>query len=385
MAEQTGELIRGRTAIVGVGSTAQGELPGRSADEIAVDAFALALDDCELAKADIDGLITCKGFGGCGIDTDIGRLAGLNPRYSATLDYGTCNFSLHLATMAIAAGLASTIALVYGTNQRTAGNRFAAATGSGARSQELHGFHNIAGQAAMAFRRHAHLYGTTEEQLGAVAVTERAHAQLNPAAIFTKPLTIDDYLAEPYLVEPLRRSDICMISDGGACLIVTDAARLPETPGRPVYVLGIDQVTGLRQYQNADNLMRPWVRDMAGPVFERAGISRSDVDVLFIQDPTSVWVCQMLEWFGYCGVGESGPFVAEGRIRLDGGDIPVNTNGGQLSEAYMWGWLHLCEAVRQLRGTCGERQVSDARFAQYCSTKGFEKAATSILGTEIPA
>jgi acetyl-CoA acetyltransferase len=377
--------LRGRSAIMGVGTTEQGELPGRSADEIAVKALGLALADGGLQKSDLDGLITCKSYGGFGIDTEIGRLAGVNPRYSATLDYGTCNFSLHLATMAIATGMASTIALVYGTNQRTAGNRFATAAGSGASSLELHGFHNIAGQAAMAFTRHAHLYGTTEEQLGWVAVTERTHAQLNPLAIFRDPLTIGDYLTQPYLVEPLRRADICMISDGGVCLIVSDAERLAEGPEPPVYVLGTEQVTGLRQYQNPDNLLRPWVASMADPVFHRAGITRADIDVLFVQDPTSVWVLQMLELFGYCGAGESGPYVAEGRIALGGNGVPVNTNGGQLSESYMWGWLHLAEAVRQLRHNCGDRQVADAHFAQYCSTKGFEKAATSVLGREVPA
>jgi acetyl-CoA acetyltransferase len=175
-----------------------------------------------------------------------------------------------------------------------------------------------------------------------------------------------------------------MISDGGACLIVSSAERRSQAATQPIYLLGMEQVTGLRQYQNADNLGRPWVGQMVPSIFERAGLQRDDIDVLFIQDPTSVWVCQMLELFGYCGVGESGPFVAEGRIAL-GGDIPVNTNGGQLSESYMWGWLHLCEAVRQLRGGCGTRQVRGAKFAQYCSTKGFEKAATSILGTEVPA
>ena len=136
--------------------------------------------------------------------------------------------------------------------------------------------------------------------------------------IFQDPLTIDDYLAQPYLVEPLRRADICMISDGGACLIVTDAHRLPEGAPAPVYVLGTEQVTSLRQYQNPDNLLRPWVSAMAEPVFHRAGITREEIDVLFVQDPTSVWVLQMLELFGYCGVGESGPYVAEGRIALGG-------------------------------------------------------------------
>jgi acetyl-CoA acetyltransferase len=377
-------VLRGRSAIVGVGATRQGELPGMTADEIAVDALRIALDDSGLTKNDIDGLITCKSFGGGGIDTEIGRLAGLNPRYSATLDYGTCNFSLHLAAMTIATGMATTVALVYGTNQRTAGNRFSGAAGSGSGPLELHGFHNIAGQGAMAFARHAHLFGTTEEQLGWVAVTERAHARLNPAAIFQSPLGIEDYLSEPYLVEPLRRSDLCMISDGGACLIVTASDRRAQAATTPVYLLAMEQVTALRQNQNPDNLMRPWVGKMASSIYKHAGVDREDIDVLFVQDPVSVWVLQMLEHFGFCGTGESGPFVQEGRIRL-GGDIPVNTNGGQLSESYMWGWLHLCEAVRQLRGTCGARQVADATFAQYCSTKGFEKAATSILGTEVPS
>lgn len=373
-----------KAAIVGVGATAQGELPGRGADEIAVSAFQLALADAGIDKSAVDGLITGKSHGGFGIDTEIGRLAGLNPRYSATLDYGTCNFSLHLAAMAIQAGLATTVAIMYGTNQRTCGNRFTGAAGSGAVATEAHGFFNIAGPAAMAFARHAHLYGTTEEQLGHIAVAQRANAQLNPLAIFTGDLTIDSYLAAPYLVEPLRRNDICMISDGGACLIVTAASQAAAFAKPPVHLLAMDQVTGLRQLHNPDNLMRPWVRELAGPIYQKAGLNREDIDLLYIQDPTSVWVLQMLEWYGFCPVGEGGPFVAEGHTRLDG-EIPVNTNGGQLSESYMWGWLHLCEAVRQLRGECGLRQVGGAAFAQYCSTKGFEKAAVSILGVEVPS
>ncbi|MPZ62020.1 MAG: hypothetical protein GEU93_12155 [Propionibacteriales bacterium] len=376
--------LRGATAIVGVGTTQQGELAGRGADEIAIEALALALADAGLEKADIDGLITCRSHGDFGIDTEIGRLAGLNPRYGATLDYGTCNFSLHLAVMAIASGLADTIAILYGTNQRTAGNRFATGAGAGSALYEPHGFVNIAGPAALAFQRHAHLYGTTEEQLGHIAVNQRHNAKLNPLAIFTQDLSLADYLAAPYLVEPLRRPDVCMISDGGAALIVTTAQAARDRPRPPVYVLGIDEVTGLRLHQNPDNLLRPWIRSLGDAIYPRAGVRRDDVDVLYIQDPTSVYVLQMLEWFGFCAVGESGPFVAAGHTRL-GGDLPVNTSGGQLSESYMWGWLHLCEAVRQLRGECGARQVADAHVAQYCSAKAFEKAAVSILGTAVPS
>jgi acetyl-CoA acetyltransferase len=359
-------------------------LPGRAADDIAVEALVLALADSGLDKSDLDGLITARSYGGSGIDTAIGRLAGLNPRYSATLDYGTCNFSLHLAAMAIMSGLATTVALTYGTNQRTAGNRFSGSAGDGNAAGEPHGFFNIAGQAAMAFRRHQHLHGTTEEQLGHIAVTARGYAQHNPSAVFRTPLSIEDYLAAPYLVEPLRRADLCMISDGGVGLIVTSAERARDLSPHPIYLLGMDQVTGLRQLQNQDNLMRPWIRGLADRIYPRAGLDRADIDVLFIQDPTSVWVLQMLEWYGFCDVGEGGAFVAAGNLGPTG-SIPTNTNGGQLAESYMWGWMHLVEAVRQLRSTAGPRQIAGATFAQYCSTKGFEKAASSILGTEVPS
>jgi acetyl-CoA acetyltransferase len=375
---------RGTTAIVGVGTTEQGELPGRAADEIAVEALSLALDDAGLDASDLDGLITCSPFGGGGTDADIGRLAGLNPRYSATLDYGTCNFSLHLAAMAITTGMAECVALVYGTNQRSSRNRFSTGAGAGASWLEPHGLFNIAGPAALAFRRHQHLYGTTEEQLAHVAVNQRHNARLNPLAIFTSPLSVEDYLASPYLVEPLRRADLCMVSDGGASLIVTSAERALDRPKTPVYLLGMDEVTSLRLFQTPDNLMRPWVEKLAETIYPRSGVDRDDVDLLYIQDPVSVYVLQMLEALGFCGVGESGPFVAEGHTRLDG-QIPVNTHGGQLSESYMWGWTHLCEAVRQLRGEGGDRQVADARTALYVSAKAFEKAAVSMLGTEVPA
>lgn len=374
--------LRGRVAVVGVGTTEQGELPRRSANEIAVEALGLALADAGLAKDALDGLITCRSLAGEGVDTQIGALAGLNPRYSATLDYGTCNFSLHLAAMAVAAGFATTIALVYGTNQRSARHRFdTVADGAEERLLGRHGFHNIAGPAAMAFRRHQHLFGTTEEQLGAVAVTQRAHAAHNPLAIFREPLTLDDYLAGPYLVRPLRRPDLCMISDGGACLIVTAADRAGDFPHPPAYLLGAAQRTGLRHHGNADNLRRPWADGIADELRERAGVSPAEVDALYVQDATSVAVLEALELYGFCEPGDAGPFVAGGSIAL-GGALPVNTNGGQLSEAYMWGWLHLCEAVRQLRGECGERQVPGAKTVQYCSTQGYRKVAASILARE---
>lgn len=371
-------------AVIGVGTTPQGELDGLTPDEICVDALRLALADAGLVKADVDGLIVCPTLGGRGSDVEIGRLAGLNPRYSATLRDGMSNFSLHLAVMAISAGLAETVAIMYGTNQRSSlrdRRRFSEVTPAAAHEGAAYGLFNIAGPAALAFRRHQHLYGTTEEQLGRIAVSQRKYAQLNPLAVFKEPMDLDDYLASRYIVRPLRRPDICMISDGGACVILTTGSRAGDSPHRPVYVRGISQNTGLRGDQNPDNLLRPWMRLAAEELYERARIGREDVDVLYIQDATSVWVLQMLEWFGFCEVGEAGPFLESGGAGF-GTSLPLNTNGGQLSESYMWGWLHLCEAVRQLWGECGPRQVEGATTAQFCSAVGFHRVAGSILSTE---
>ncbi|MBK1787118.1 thiolase family protein [Prauserella cavernicola] len=380
MTSQPRGAIRGRSAIVAAGNTEQGTVPGISADEIAVEALRLTLRENGIQKSEVDGLITCKSYGGFGIDTEIGRLAGLNPGYSATLDYGTCNFSLHLACAVIDAGLASTVAIVYGTNQRSSGNRFSHPLG---RQDEasVYGFLNVAGPAGMAFRRHQHRYGTTERDLGHIAVSQRRYARDNPLAIFREPLSLDDYLAQPYLVEPLRRADLCMISDGGACLIVTSADRAADLSDKPVHVQGIAQQTGLRDRQNADQWMRPWIERVAERIYPAAGIERADIDALYIQDPTSVWVLQMLELYGFVQPGGVGEAFRNGEVGF-GGKLPLNTNGGQLSEAYMWGFLHLCEAVRQLRGEAGERQLDGLRTAQYCSTFGFMKAASTILSTD---
>ncbi|NMO89495.1 thiolase C-terminal domain-containing protein [Actinomycetospora sp. TBRC 11914] len=381
MSTTTESPTRGAVAVVGVGSTAQGQFPGRSANEIAVEAIELALADAGLEKSDVDGLITCQNLRSrAGTDEQIGLLAGLNPAFSATLDYGTGNFSLHLAVMAVTSGLASTIVLCYGTNQRSAKADFGVAVGGGADFATLSGLVHVAGPAAMAFRRHQHLYGTTEEQLAHVAVAQREWAQRNPAAIFRDPLTVEDYLASPYLVAPLRRPDLTMISDGGAALVVTSADRARDRPKSPVYVLGMAEQTALRGDANPDNLTRPWLGDVAGRLWSSSGVRPDDVDLLYIQDATSVWVLQMLEWYGFCKLGEGGPFLAEGRTR-PGGSLPVNTNGGQLSESYMWGWLHLCEAVRQLRGECGDRQVASPSIAVDCSSHDFLKGAASILST----
>jgi acetyl-CoA acetyltransferase len=370
----------GRVAIVGVGHTVQGELPGASPEMNSVDAIRLALDDAGLTREDIDGLIACKSVQGLGNDVAVGQLLGVNPPYVQSLDYGTCNFSLHLAVAAIEVGLASTIVLCYGANARTGRVDFGAPL-TGVDLATASGLVHIAGPAALALQRHKSVYGTTDEQFGWLAVGQREWAQMNPAAIFRQPLSMEQYLAMPYLVEPLRRPDITMISDGGVAVVVTTAERAADLPQQPVYVAAIAEQSGVRGDHNRDQLLRPWLREAAQSIWAKTGLTTSDIDALYIQDPTALWSLQMLEYYGFCEIGEGGRFLAEGHTR-PGGDLPLNTHGGQLSESYAWGWMHMVEAVRQLRGQAGERQVPDARTAMYCSSQAFSKAAASILSTD---
>jgi len=372
--------LGGSVAVVGIGHTVQGELPDLTAEQIAVDAARAALADAGLTRTDLDGLISCKSVQGDGGDVATGKLLGVNLPYVQTLDYGTCNFSLHLAVGAIQAGLAETILLTYGANARSRKVDFGAPV-YGVDLAEAAGLVHIAGRAGLALQRHKALYGTTDEQFGMLAVGQRQWAAHNPNAIFTKPLSMEDYLAQPYLVAPLRRADITMISDGGVAIVVTTAARARELRQPAVYISGIAEHAGIRGEHNPENLMRPWLRDAAGAIWAATGLGPDDIDALYIQDPTALWSLQMLEYYGFCGLGEGGPFLAEGHT-LPGGRLPLNTHGGQLSESYSWGWMHLVEAARQLRGQADLRQVADARTALYCSSHGFVKAAATVLSSD---
>jgi acetyl-CoA acetyltransferase len=216
--------VAGAVAIVGLGHTVQGELPGESVEEIAVGAAIAAVEDAGLTFADLDGLVACKSVQGQGNDVSVGQLLGLNLPYVQSLDYGTCNFSLHLAVMAILAGLAETVLLTYGANARSGRFDFGKPM-YGADMASAAGLVHIAGRAGLALQRHKALYGTTDEQFGMLAVGQRQWAQKNPNAIFRTPMTMDDYLREPYMVEPLRRSDVTCTCPGSpstrACVAST--------------------------------------------------------------------------------------------------------------------------------------------------------------------
>ncbi len=376
-------MSKAHTAIVGIGTTEQGEIPGQTGDEIAVRAAELALADAGIDKSQIDGLVTCKpprAGTRTGVDEDLAQLLGINPAFSSTLEYGACGFSLHLAASAIQAGLASTVLLTFGSANRSQRTDFGKTIGGGGDWTRYSGLVHVAGPAALAFKQHQHRYGTTEEQLGWVSVSQREWAAGNPRAIFREPMTIDDYMASKYIVEPLRRADLTMISDGGVAIIMTTAERAKDFPHPPAYLLGIAQDSGMRNEQNPDKLQRPWLGTMAQKLWNSTGLAASDVDAAYLQDATSVWVLQQLEWYGFCGLGEGGPFLAEGHTR-PGGSLPVNTSGGQLSESYMWNWLHLYEAVEQMRGEAGDRQLPRHDVMLHSQTHDFWKGAATLLGT----
>ena len=364
-----------RSAIVGIGVSPHAVRDGWRGEDFALDAARRSLDDAGIDKASLDGLITCKTLSGGGVDTVMGRLLGLNPRYSASLDYGTCNFSIHLAGMAIAAGLADTVLLTYGTDQGSRGGAFAAVAGE----HLHHGLVDpIGGLAALMFRRHQHLYGATDADLGAVVVAQRKWASLNPIAVHRDPMTIESYLDEEYYIEPIRESDVAGFHNGGVALVMTSLDRARDFPHAPVVLAGMAQVAPLRGLQNEDNLERRWMREVAERALSSARIARDDVDLVMIQDPASVWVLQMVEAMGFVAPGEGGPMIAAGETS-PGGRLPLNTSGGHLSESYMWGWLHIVEIVRQLRGDAGPRQVPDAHVALHASTMVAQKGSASVF------
>jgi acetyl-CoA acetyltransferase len=325
-----------------------------------------ALDDAGLRKDDIDGLCTSAGLSG----ERASELWGLNPRWSGSGDAAQCIIE---ATLVINAGLCTTVALVYGNAQRSMDTAYGGArvTGGAITSYFYYAPWGMTSQGALYalfFQRHKLLYGTTEEQLGAVPVAFRKHACLNPNAVMQKPLTIQEYLNAPYIAEPLRLYDYCLINDGGVAIIVRRADMARDLRHRPILLTGFGW-----SEENVDaTQLRPRLKtfyhgahhDVAAQVYPMAGVSPDDIDVFATYDSFSVHLLASLEGFGFCKEGEAGPFVQHGRIEI-GGALPCNTSGGMLSESYMQSWNHQPELVRQLRGGLGSRQVEGAEVAQY--------------------
>jgi len=380
----TGNTKIPSVAMVAAYATQQGNHPGRTAWDLGVEAFKGALTQSAIKKDQIDGLVTQMTQDGSQQmePTRFGQIIGLNPRSSGSLKYGTAAFSVAHAAALIESGQASIVACCYGTNQRTGGYRFQTAPDAYAAP---YGFLNPAGFAAFGFQRYLSKYGRLKDRdkLGAYALACRKHAQLNPIAFRRNPMTWDDYLQDRWIVWPLRRSDVCLITDGGVCLIMADANLARDLVNDPVYLRGFGRQDALRLNENEDHLLVPHMAESARQVQQNSGIGPGDIDALYIQDAHASVVPITLENYGFCAPGEALDFIQDGRIEL-GGELPINSNGGQMSEGYMVGWLHHVELFHQLRGECEARQIPDCNIAQFCGTGGMREFALSSIYSNSP-
>lgn len=359
--------LAGRVAVVGVGTTRYGKLPDYDAYDLGVWALKEAVADCGLGFDDLDGLIINR----IPDYQRFGEITGLNPRYT-TITPGQGRFSgicIQTAAAVIAAGLATTVACVYGNNGRSAGDHYGGASdayGSGGAGLWFpYGMTSPGAFHALMMRRHMEEFGTTTDPLGIVASTFRRHASLNPDAVMRTPFTLEEYRQARYICEPLRLLDYCLINDGGVAMILTSAERAKGLRKRPVYLRGFAQASALAGSTfPPDDYWRAPMQQVAADAYGMAGAGPKDMDALMIYDNFTPTVLFSLEGFGFCPAGESGPWVCDGKLAL-GGEFPANTSGGHLSESYMQGWALNVEAVRQVRGECGARQVRDASLVQY--------------------
>ncbi|MGH7044623.1 MAG: thiolase family protein [Acetobacteraceae bacterium] len=355
--------LRNKAAVIGVGTTRYGSFPETDEYGLAAQAFRTALADGGIDKNDVDGLIVCRipYYG------RMGEVLGLDPRWSLTLPpHGRMSgIGIIEAATAIATGQATTVALLYANIGRSRRVNYGGDENPGV--WDPWGFTSPGAAHAMMFRRHMELYGTTTRQLAEVSVAIRMHASLNPDAVMRTPITIEDHETARFITAPLRLLDYCLINDGAVCLILTAAERARDFAQPPVLVSGFGAREAFRgsSIPNFDfGFWHDAVAEAGAQAYRMAGVGREDVDALMAYDNFSPTVLFSLEGLGFCPPGEAGRFVEGGTIRL-GGRLPMNTDGGHLSNSYMQGWALNVEAVRQLRGTCGARQVANAEVVQY--------------------
>lgn len=382
--------LRGSAAIVGVGTFGNGEFPGFTDMELLARSAQAAVADAGLRLSDIDGLCTAS-VGAAMWTMPVIEYLGLNPRYIDGTMLGGSSFIAHLlpAMQAIRSGQCSAVLVCYGSAQRTG------AVGRGEIGQLRrfvdpqpyeHPYEPMLPPSAyaLAASRHMHEFGTTREQMADVAVAARAWARLNPEAFMRGPLSRDDVLKSRMVSDPLSVRDCCLVTDGGGAYVLVSAERAKSLPKRPVYVLGNATAVWNRQISSMHDLIVTSAKQSGADAFAMAGMKPRDIDVLELYDAFTINTILFLEDLGFCPKGEGGRFV-EGRAIAPGGKLPVNTNGGGLSCTHpgMYGIFALIEAVRQLRGEGGDRQVKGAKTALAHGNGGtLSSQSTAILGTE---
>lgn len=376
--------LRGSTAIVGVGASRFTKQVAQSNEALAAASITACLADAGRTVADVDGLIVCMGWP-TGVNYDrVAEHIGLDVSlvYESWSHGRFTNPTLQLAAMAIATGMARTVLCVAVAG--FAKKRVLGGHGSPEEYRAAGGPHGEApyagltapmAGAATSMAKYFARYGGSSADLAAFAVHQRAAAAHNPGAIMRAPMSVDDYLAAPYIIEPLRRYDCSLVSDGAVSVLLTAADVAPDVVADPVYLVGMQ---GMHASRNDHSFALPGLGIFSQDEYtytpdttalDMAGLRHDDIDVLGIYDAFSVQTLATLERFGFCAPGEGLAWVQDGRIGL-GGTLPLNTAGGHLSEAHVGGWGQVAELVRQLRGQCGDRQVPGAQLAMYAHSLG---------------
>lgn len=374
-------------AIVGAAECDLGST-GKSTLTLQTQAVTRALADAGLTLADVDGLATT------GVSrfstTQLAEYLGQQPRWvdSTFVGGSAAEMMVARATQAIDAGQASTVVISFASNQRSARSRSLGGIVEEhtpeAQFEAPYGPLYPLSYYAMAAQQYFHRYGGTREKLAEIAVAAREWALLNPAAFRygAGPLTVDDVLAAPMVSSPLTVADCCLVTDGGGAVVITTLDRARDLRHPPVRVLGYGERSTNTSMTAVEDLTVAGARESGREAFARAGITPADVDVLEVYDSFTITAALSIEALGFCGPGEVLDFIQGGRIR-PGGELALDTSGGGLSYCHpgQYGVLLLVEAVRQLRGEAGARQVPDARVAVAHGTGGILSThATVVLG-----
>lgn len=392
-----GSTLKDKTAIVGIGETEYARGSGMTHLALLLQAAARAVEDAGLRPQDIDGVVPAINL--ITFEDLAVNLGTQDLKYAVSPNMGGASALVTLlsAAMAVASGVATNVLCVAGWNGYSALRLSSLGKAAGAAAEspipmtsmisKLRDFEMPYGvfvpaqwYAPMAMR-HMHEYGTTSRQMGAVAVACRKHAQLNDRAIMRgRPMTIEDHQNSRMVVSPFRLLDCSLETDGAAAVVVTSAERAGGMKHRPVYIMGVAEghPVPVDQVANRKNMFEIGLSLAAPRAFAMAGVTPKDIDVAEIYDCFTWSVICQLEAMGFCKRGEGGPFVEGGRIEL-GGELPVNTHGGLLSQAHILGMNHLVEAVRQLRGDGGEAQVKDAEVALVTGWGDLADGAIAIL------
>lgn len=364
--------LKNKIAIVGVGESDIGRVPNMTGLGLNAQAAKRALDDAGLVPSDLDGVLTAYSFTEpyFMLGSVICEYLGLKPRFNASVVVGGASPGVMLkhAAEAIATGQAEAILVCAGENRATGQSRdaaVAALTAVGHPYFEQPYGTSIPGFYAMIAQRHMHEYGTTREQLASVAVNTREHALLHPNAHMKTALTLEQVLSAKPIADPLGMLDCCLISDAGGAFIVTSAERARDVRSKPVYLQGIGEFHTHEHLMCAPSLTEFGAAESGRIAYEMAGLGPRDIDLAELYDCFTIVPIIELEELGFCAPGEGGAFFAEGHAHI-GGNLPVNTHGGMLSHAHAGaagGLFGIVEAVRQLRGGLGPRQVEGAEVA----------------------